>query len=209
MALEVVGAGFGRTGTLSLKTALEQLGVGRCYHMFEVYPDKVPLWQRASDEAADADFPWDEIFEGYGCAVDWPACQFWRALLAKYDNAKCVLSVRDSASWYESVEKTIYLSSEKMRTSENQMIQERTRMVYSIIWDGVFAGRFEDRDFAIERYEAHIQEVVDSVPSGRLLVFDVKQGWQPLCEFLGAEVPDEPFPRSNTGEDFVKMLKHL
>ena len=206
MSLKCIGAGFGRTGTLSLKMALEQLGMGRCYHMFEVSPDKVPLWQRAWDEAAGGEFPWDDIFDGYGCAVDWPACQFWRALLARYTDAKCVLTVRDPASWYESVQKTIYVGSEMMRKAKGEVIEARTRMVYSVIWDGAFAGRFEDRDYAIECYERHIQEVIDAVPSERLLVFDVKQGWQPLCAFLGKEVPDAPFPRSNTGEDFQKLL---
>ena len=206
MPLEVVGAGFGRTGTLSLKMALEQLGIGRCYHMFEVGPKQVPLWQRAWDASAGAEFPWDEVFAGYACAVDWPACQFWRALLARYPDAKCVLTVRDPSDWYESVQKTIYAGSKMMKKAKGSVVQERVRMVYSIIWDGAFEGRFEDRDFAIAAYEAHIKRVVEAVPSERLLVFDVKEGWQPLCEFLGAQVPDAPFPRANSGEEFAKML---
>ena len=206
MPLSVVGAGFGRTGTLSLKNALEQLGVGRCYHMFEVYPPQVPLWQRAWDESAGTQFPWEDIFDGYACAVDWPACQFWRVLLDAYPESKCVLTVRDPSNWYDSVRKTIYEGSKRMRGLDDPVMQARTRMVYSIIWDGVFEGRFEDREFAIEQYELHIESVVDSVPRERLLVFDVRDGWRPLCDFLAVDVPDEPFPRTNSSDDFVRFL---
>ena len=207
--LKVVGAGFGRTGTLSLKLALERLGFGKCYHMLEVTDEQVPLWQAVPDQAAGADFAWQDLFVGYASALDWPACGFWRPLLERYPDAMCILTVRDAPSWYESVRETIYQVSRRLAELDEPARRDRTRMVFSIIWDGVFQGRFEDRDFAVDTYRAHIEEVCASVPADRLLRFDVKQGWDPLCEFLGEEIPDEPFPRSNSAEEFKRYVQAL
>ena len=175
--------------------------------MFELKGPDVALWQRAWDEAAGPEFPWENMLSDYTCVVDWPACQFWRSLLARYQDAKCVLSVRDPSSWYESTRKTIYEASKKLKQIEDPARQAHARMVYSIIWDGVFEGRFEERSFAIQKFEQHIQEVTDKVPAHRLLKFDVKEGWEPLCEFLSVEIPDEPFPSENNPEDFARRVK--
>ena len=201
MALEVVGAGFGRTGTLSLKHALEMLGFGRCYHMIEVggHAEHPAMWAAAQrGEAVN----WDALFEGYRSAVDWPACNFWRQLAAYYPDSKVILSTRDPERWYESVRNTIYPASTRGLTSEDAAERQRAEWAMAIIWDGVFNGRFEDRAYAIEVYNEHVDTVRRSVPADRLLVFEASEGWPPLCEFLGRPVPDEPYPLVNTTEEF-------
>ena len=201
MALDVVGAGFGRTGTLSLKSALEALGFDRCYHMMEMREnsDHRAVWAAAHrGEPVD----WDVLFEGYRAAVDWPACNLWRELAEYYPNAKVLLSVRDSQRWYDSVRNTIYPSSMNALKSEDEADRRRGEWLQEIIWGGVFDGRLEDRDHAIGIYEAHIETVKASIPADRLLVFEASGGWGPLCEFLGVEVPETPFPHVNTTDDF-------
>jgi Sulfotransferase domain len=93
MALRVIGAGFGRTGTHSLKLALEQLGFAPCHHMYEVraHPEQLAFWQAA----ARGELPdWDEVFAGFAAQVDWPGARFWRELAEHFPHAKVILSVR-------------------------------------------------------------------------------------------------------------------
>ena len=206
MTIKVVGAGFGRTGTLSLKQALERLGFTRCYHMMELDIERdEDLAFRALHRGEHVDF--DTLFAGYQASVDWPSCNFWREQLAHYPSAKVILSERDPGRWYESVMNTIYPSSKAMRSVQDPAVQRRVQMVYEVIWDGVFDGRIEDRDHAIEVYLRHNQQVKDELPADRLLVFEASQGWAPLCEFLEVPVPAEAFPRVNSTEDFQAMLK--
>lgn len=202
MGLDVVGAGFGRTGTLSLKQGLERLGFVKCYHMMEVmgHPEHVSLWAAAHrGEAVD----WDALFEGYRASVDWPSCNLWRELADYYPEAKVILSTRDPELWYESVRQTIYPSSIALVDSENEVMRGFARWVNEIIWERVFDGRLDDRSHCIRIFRAHEAAVKAAVSPERLLVFDPSEGWEPLCEFLGAPVPDEPFPRVNTTEEFL------
>ncbi|MPZ98720.1 MAG: sulfotransferase family protein [Dehalococcoidia bacterium] len=203
MTLEVVGAGFGRTGTLSLKLALQQLGFSRCYHMFEVgthHPEHRPIWSAAHrGEAVD----WDALFEGYRAAVDWPACNLWEELSAYYPQSKVILTVRDPEAWHRSVMKTIYASSADRRASDDPEQAAQAQWAFEVIWDHVFDGRIEDRDHAITIFEAHVQRVIQTVPPERLLVFDAAQGWGPLCDFLGVPTPGAPYPRTNTSEEWA------
>ena len=203
MPLEVIGAGFGRTGTLSLKLALERLGFVKCYHMMEVFqhPEHIPMW---ADAHQGKFVDWERLYDGYRATVDWPSCNLWEEHAALYPNAKVILSTRDPQSWYESVMNTIYRSSTGMRASDDPMMKAAGEWVFKIIWDGVFDGRIEDRAYAISVYNAHVAKVKASLPSSRLLVFEAKQGWEPLCKFLGVDMPDEPYPRVNTTEDFVQ-----
>lgn len=201
MALDVIGAGFGRTGTLSLKRALEALGLGPCYHMIEVrgHEHHRPVWAAAMrGEAVD----WDALFAGYRSAVDWPACNFWAPLAARYPQARVILSERDPERWYESVRSTIYPTSMARGRSDEPEQRAMGEWLAELIWDGVFGGRLEDREHAIGVYRAHGERVRASVPPERLLVFDPAQGWGPLCAFLGLEAPDEPFPHVNTRAQF-------
>lgn len=213
--MEVIGVGFGRTGTASLKLALERVGFGPCYHMFEVLerPERARDWMEAAD-GGPAD--WDRILAGYRSTVDWPGTYFWRELVDAYPGARVVLTVRDPAAWYDSAAGTIFRATLRssrplarllLRLGRPRALREFTPMVRRLIWDGTFDGRFADRDHAIRVFERHGEEVRRRVPADRLLVLDVGQGWEPLCAFLGVPVPDEPFPRVNDAKTFRRRQR--
>jgi len=206
MTIKVIGAGFGRNGTLSLKNALETLGFDKCYHMMDLNQDKdEDLAWSALARGETVDF--DRLFEGYQASVDWPSCNFWREQLAWYPDARVILSERDPERWYDSIMNTIYPSSVAASKIDDPMMQRRSKMVFEVIWDGLFDGRMDDKAHVINVYLAHNQAVKDSVPADRLLVFESSQGWPPLCEFLDVAIPDEPYPRVNTTEDFRTMMQ--
>jgi hypothetical protein len=201
VTLEVIGAGFGRTGTMSLKVALEELGFGPCYHMIEVFehPEHVSLWEAATrGEPPD----WEKIFGSYQAAVDWPTTAFYKELMKVYPHAKVLLTVRDPEKWYESTKHTLYPT---VATPEPSPIM---RMATKLIWEQTFDGNFEDRRYAIEVFKRHNEEVKKHVPPERLLVYEVKEGWKPVCEFLGVETPEKkPFPHLNDTEAFKEMVQ--
>jgi Sulfotransferase domain len=206
-SLAVIGAGFGRTGTMSLKLALEQLGLGPCYHMTEMVknPSHPAQWSAAGrGEPVD----WRQLFGRYRCTVDWPGCHFYRELMQEYPEAKVILTVRDPQSWYDSVANTLYSlktatdSYLSARASSPDPAQKPSILYSNRIWDETFGGRFEDRDYAIEVFERHNAEVIASVGPDRLLVYQVSEGWQPLCTFLGIAEPDSPFPDVNSTKAF-------
>lgn len=213
----MIGAGFGRTGTSSLKAALESLGFGPCYHMTEVFahPQHAKVW-RAAGRGEPVD--WNDFLAGYESVVDWPACTFYGDLMREYPDAKVLLSVRDAERWYESTRNTIYEISRVIGGSRLSRTvfgvigllvpaaREVGSMTGEVIWRGTFDGRFENRDHAIGVYERHNEEVRRRVPSDRLLVYEVKQGWGPLCDFLGVPEPDEPFPRLNDTAEFRRGI---
>lgn len=198
--MKVIGAGFGRTGTLSLKAALEELDCGPCYHMVEVFKhlEHVPAWEAAArGEPVD----WGKLLEGWGATVDWPACTFYAELMAAFPEAKVLLSTRDPQRWYDSCRETIYRPDTLFPLRLLLNLSPRTRSVMrmgrTIIWEGTFGGRFHDREQAVAAYEKHVEAVKRAVPPERLLVYEVGQGWEPLCRFLGVPVPDQPFPHVN------------
>jgi hypothetical protein len=207
MSLKVVGAGFGRTGTLSLKVALERIGFGPCYHMVEVFPrpEHVAMWHRLAFEQS---MDWDEIFRGFGATVDWPAARWWREIAAHFPDAKVLLSVRDPEAWYKSVTDTIY---QPMKSPAPDGVPELVRlqseMARKAILGETFDNRFEDKAHAIEVFRKHNQAVRDAIDPARLLVFDVREGWGPLCRFLEVPIPDEPFPRLNDTATFQAMMR--
>ena len=205
MTLKVIGAGFGRTGTLSLKHALERLGFGPCYHMAEVaaHPEHVDLWRRAWR----GEDPWAEIFAGYAAAVDWPTAAFWPRLMDHYPDAFVLLSLRDGEGWFKSATDTIFRSMREGLASGNATLQERLLMAKEIIVDGTFDGDLADRDAAIAAFDANIASVRATVPRARLIEFDAHDGWPPLCDALGVPVPDEPYPRVNTTEEFFERWR--
>lgn len=207
MPLEVIGAGFGRTGTLSLKTALEQLGFGRCYHMLEAIanPAHGPTWVAAADgEPVD----WAALFEGYRATVDWPACAFWRELAEAFPDAKVLLSVRPPDRWYDSFRSTIYevLTRPLPDPPPPPELLPLFDMGKRVVTDRSFGGQLGSREEIIASYEAHNAEVRRTVAPDRLLELDVAEGWEPLCRFLGVEVPDEPFPNVNDRAFFRAMF---
>jgi len=195
MTLKVIGAGLGRTATFSMKFALEHLGLGPCYHMAEVFAGarrNVPLWLDVVQGNPD----WDTIFEGFQSTTDYPACSYWRELSDYYPDAKVVLTVRDSDSWFDSVSETIF--SERMQgTLAGSPVGA---MMQGTVFKA-FDGRVRDRAFMTDWFERRNQQVIDALPPDRLLVFSPKEGWEPLCRFLGVPVPDRPFPRVNSRDE--------
>lgn len=197
MSLSVIGAGLPRTGTMSLKLVLEDLGFGRCYHMTEVFqnPSAAPLWELAA-ESEHTD--WDAIFEGYHSTTDAPGCLFYRQLAHAYPDAKLILSLRDPNQWFDSTQATI-LSPESEEFRETRFPPAVSSMLKKL-WNGFFDDRVHDRAHMIATYERHNADVKRTIPPERLLVYDVRQGWEPLCRFLDVPVPDKPFPRLNSTE---------
>lgn len=197
MALEVIGAGLGRTGTLSLKAALERLGFGPCYHMMEILsaPERARHW---IGRGPDATPEWDTVFDGYRSTVDWPAAAYWRELRARHPDAKVLLSLRDADRWHESMMKTIYASISRTPSGNAPEVMRRFHeMVRRLILEQTFDGRLDDAAYAKRIFHEHNQAVIDAVPAQRLLVHRPGDGWEPLCRFLGVPVPDEGFPRLN------------
>lgn len=201
MPLKVIGAGLGRTATLSMKFALEHLGFGPCYHMSEVFAGarrNIPLWLDVVSGKPD----WDTIFDGYQSTTDYPACTYWRKLAEHYPEAKVVLTVRDPDNWFDSVSQTIF--SEQMQGSLAGSPAEA--MMRGVVFDP-FGDRVGDRAFMTDWFVRWNQNVIDSLPPKRLLVYSPKEGWAPLCSFLGVPVPDRPFPRVNTRDEIERASR--
>jgi hypothetical protein len=202
VTLRVVGAGLGRTGTHSLKLALEQLLGGRCYHMIEVFehPEHVPRWHAA---LRGESYDWDEIFDGYVAAVDWPTAAFWRELGDDNPDAPVVLSVREDAdAWWRSAHATIFEATGRPPPPEAGLDEW-----YAMVMDMLdrFTPRWREQGPAIAAYEAHNAAVRAAVPEGRLVEWRPSDGWVPLCTALGVPVPDTPFPHVNTTAEFRQM----
>ncbi len=200
MALKVIGAGLGRTGTASLKLALEQLGFGPCYHMGEVLAhveQRVPLWVEAGRGKPD----WEAIFAGYQAAVDYPSCSFWREQMAYAPGAKVILSTRSAESWFDSVNGTI-MSPDATAWMENSPMRD---FFQTCMWKDYKSHMF-DRDWMINYFNERQAKIKAEVPADRLLLFDVKEGWAPLCRFLAVDIPESDFPRVNSREETRKML---
>jgi hypothetical protein len=201
--MKVIGLGVGRTGTYSLKMALERLGLGPCHHMEEVIhhmPEQVPLWAAAADGQPD----WDAIYKGYVSAVDWPTAGFTQELAAAYPSAKFILTVRSPESWAESFSETIGKVME-IRDQLPPQMQDWLSMAYRVIANTGFPAGLSVAELA-ERFQAHTDAVKAAIPAEQLLVYEVKDGWEPLCEFLGQPVPEEPFPRTNSRIEFWDRL---
>ncbi|MEQ8232306.1 MAG: sulfotransferase [Gammaproteobacteria bacterium] len=199
MTLRVIGAGVGRTGTASLKAALERLLGGRCYHMFEVVerPQDIEPWTRA----AHGEMPnWQRFLADFDAAVDWPAAAYWEELAAAFPEAIVLLSHRDPEAWWKSASSTIFPACREAEESPWR------RMVFDM-----FAARFtadiDDRDAAIAAYEAHNARVRARTPPARLLEWQPGDGWQPLCTALGVPLPDEAFPHTNSEAEFLERLR--
>ncbi|GIH81584.1 sulfotransferase family protein [Planobispora longispora] len=208
--VHVIGAGLGRTGTSSLKVALERLGFTPCYHMFEVLGSAGRMRQWTA-VARGGGPDWEDIFRGYRACVDFPAAAYWRELAAHYPEAKVILTLRDPDAWFESARKTIFRLPRLMRHPVlgpllRLLLPRRSRPAMFIRMLGALNRDRRDiafdRDSALAYFERHNAEVMASVPAERLLVYRVGEGWEPLCAFLGVPVPDEPFPRANDSESF-------
>jgi hypothetical protein len=211
MSLKIIGSGFGRTGTMSLKAALEILGFGPCYHMEEVIkrPSHIKLWQQIGHNQP---VPWPRIFSRFQATVDFPASIFYRELLDLYPEAKVIHTVRDAQRWYESTTATIYPAANYFPAWVPRFVPPLHRFVdmqERLIWQRVFNGRFPNRAYAIQRFHDYTEEVKQHVPPEKLLIFQVKDGWEPLCAFLDVPVPDRPFPHVNDRETMRRRFKLL
>ena len=219
MALKIVGAGFGRTGTLSTYTALNQLGFP-CYHMFEVLENKqnkshLDFWRRVAHAEPGSQHDWEQVFAGYTASVDNPACCVWRELTVAYPDAKVLLTLhpRGAEAWYESTIDTIYASNRmwqfkvlELTTPFGRKFGDMTRM---LIWERSHQSTMDHREQAIAHYHQHIEDVKAAVPPDKLLVYSVDQGWKPLCDFLGVPVPDTPFPNVNDRAAIKQTLRQM
>jgi hypothetical protein len=204
-AMDVIGVGFGRTGTLSLKVALEQLGFGPCMHMMPLLED--PWRASLLSRAADGDLAClDAAFDGYRSTVDWPGTFFWRELTAAHPAARVILTTRDPDKWYDSAYKTIYAAATSDGPLPPAMVAGR-EMAEKTVWSGTFGGRFADREAMLELFQEHNAAVRTEIAPDRLLDFTVSQGWGPLCAFLGVPIPDAPFPRLNDGATFHQAMQ--
>jgi Sulfotransferase domain len=209
--MQLIGVGFGRTGTMSLKQALEQIGAGPCFHMIDLIQGEnrdrdLPYWIRiANGEEVD----WHEVFEPWESTVDWPACTPWRALVNAFPDAVCLLNHRDFDGWYRSCENTILAVKKAAMAGEiaedssrEQPSPELWGVIEKLVWQGDFQGRFEDREWVRDMYYERIETIEREIPSDRLVVWKLGDGWEPICEKLGVDVPDEPFPHLHDTNEF-------
>ncbi len=207
MSLQIIGVGFGRTGTLSTFTALNELGFP-CYHMLEVIENKenkthLDFWNKVANSPAGMQHDWNEVFEKYTATVDNPGCCVWRELYEVNPDAKVLLTLhpRGPEAWYESTMATIYFTESMWQFRFLALItpfaNKLQNMTSKLIWQRSHKGTMEDKEAAIARYHEHIEEIKAAIPPEKLLIFKVTEGWKPLCDFLGKEVPDKEFPNVN------------
>jgi len=219
MSLQVIGSGVGRTGTHSLKLALEMLGFGKCYHMEELLraPNNLIYFQQAEKGEV---VEWDKLFDGYVSAVDYPVARYYKQIIPAYPNAKIIHTIRDAESWYNSAMKTIFWASKPsfgrifkmmIRMPFSSAIRERFPVLKynGAMIDNIFGKNLKDKQEVIKRYNAINAETLNFLPKERSLVYEVKSGWEPLCNFLNVPIPSEPFPKSNTREQFKKNVANI
>lgn len=199
MSMQVIGVGVGRTGTYSLKLAINELGFGPCHHMEEVLHNmsvQVPLW--ADVVAGNPD--WAKVYAGYSSAVDWPTACFFRELAAEFPSAKFVLTHRSPERWANSFGATIY----ELLAGKDQAPPEMhdwLEMASNVISKSGFSPGL-DREGLANAFIAHNEAVKAAIPADQLLEFEVKDGWEPLCSFLEVPVPNGDFPRTNDRGEF-------
>lgn len=212
--MKIIGAGFARTGTLSLKHALQKLGYAPCYHMDEVFknPDHMAKWR---DLAEGQPVDWEAFLGEYQAGVDFPVSIFYEELFTQYPDARVILTTRDPDRWYSSALETIYTMSHSVPWYVKYILPRVARfeeMVRYVVWQKYFNGRFTDKQYAIEKFKKHNETVKQTIPPEKLLVFQVKDGWEPLCTFLEVPVPDVPFPNINDKKSMqrrVQVMKGL
>ena len=205
MGLGIIGAGFGRTGTKSLKTAIDLLGLGPCYHMTEVKNNEGHRY-RWNEIAFGAAPDWDALFEHYNAAVDWPAAHYWRELTETYPQAKVILTIRDPEDWFRSFSNTIQpVMNRDVLPDAPEDAHVHRQTIRKIILEDTFQGRDHDKTYAIGAFMQRAEEVAQTIPADKLLVYEITQGWEPLCDFLEVPIPAEPFPHKNTTEEFLSQ----
>ncbi len=218
--IKVIDLGLGRTGTKSLKYALEGLGFDKCYHFSDMWhhPEHNALWLSLSrGQKVD----WETLFKGYQATVYWAPCYDYLDLLRQYPELKVVLTVRDPEKWYKSMYATIYrlnrltfarkvfLLAKSLFRPELRQLHDMWQLQNQILWDKTFKGKFYNKKAAIDVFCKHNEAVKKNVPAGRLLVYRIEEGWEPLCHFLKVPMPDTPFPRVNDTVSFIEWRKQI
>ena len=220
MSIKIIGAGFPRTGTTTLKKALETLGYSKTYHFKDLIadPERLKYWIEL-EETGKTNF--DEMFKSFVASVDFPGYPYYKILMEQYPDAKIILTKRDPEKWYESTFRTIWRSGpqtviEKVVLLTKMLFNKKLRntfkcikFVHKVYLNKQFSNRFSDKDHAKQVFEDHIKEVTEYVPKEKLLIYEVSDGWEPLCDFLSVSIPDEPFPHLNKKENFHKMVKTM
>ena len=220
MSIKIIGAGFPRTGTNTLRESLEKLGYVKTYHMKNLltHPNILQYWNNLKTTGTTN---WDELYKGFQATVDFPCYPWYKEHMKQYPDAKVILSIRPFEKWYISFYSTIWQAqnppeSERAAMGERMAADPRLQSVMKVmgfakqtINEEHFQGKFLDKEFMEKVFNEHNEEVKKYVPADKLLVFDVTEGWEPLCKFLDAEVPDEPLPHTNKKEDFHEMVKEL
>lgn len=204
MSLDVIGSGFGRTGTMSLRVALDRLGLGPCHHMFDLFekPGQLEHWQAAiAGEPVD----WKVVFSDYRSQVDWPGAHFWQTFVKAFPKAKVLHTVRPADRWWESFSTTLGKSMSRDQSNRPPRLREISRVATKVVTSDI-GGDLTDRAAAIRAFSQRTEEVKETVPADRLLVFDVAEGWEPLCQFLDMPLPDEPFPHLHQASEFWEKL---
>lgn len=210
--MKLIGVGFGRSGTMSLKGAIEQLGANPCFHMIDLIMGEskerdLAYWERI---AAGEQVDWNEVFAGWEATVDWPACRYWRELADAFPDAPILLNYRDFDGFYKSCENTILAVKKAAQAGELTPDSNREPpspklfgIIEQIIWQGDFEGRFEDREWVRQMYHDRIETIKREIPADRLIVWELgKDGWGPIADALGVPVPDEPFPHLHDTNEF-------
>ncbi|CAN5195076.1 sulfotransferase family protein [soil metagenome] len=220
MSIKIIGAGLPRTGTNTLKASLEKLGYSKTYHMKELldHPENLHYWLTLQKTGSTN---WDELYNGYQATVDFPAYPWYKEHMNRYPEAKVILTVRPFEKWYTSLHSTIWQAGpqtigQKLSMISKLMFNSRLRSVIkcvkfakSSIFEKHLQGKFADKTFAEEVFNKHIEDVEASVPADKLLVYDVRDGWEPLCRFLNVPQPSEPLPHLNKKENFKEMLAEI
>ena len=220
MSIKIIGAGFPRTGTNTLKQSLEMLGYSKTYHMKELLmnPKNLHYWLTLEQTGTTN---WDELYDGFEATVDFPAYPWYKEHLKQYPDAKIILTVRPFEKWYSSIENTIWKAGpqtlpEKLAMMSKLLFNSRIRNTIKCvkfskrrIFEVQLQGKFADKAFAEEVFNKHIEDVKADVPAENLLIYDVSEGWGPLCKFLGKPEPTEALPHLNKKENFKQMLNNL
>lgn len=216
--MDVIGAGFGRTGTASLQHALHTLGHAPCYHWKTLLaePAREAHWHQVLDDVEQGRAPqWDTVYSGFRAAVDWPTAAFWRELADHYPSAKVILTVRDPEEWYASFSQTISVvlgATAPLASTRSHMRQHgipgnpaEDELLRRVVGERVFGGKCRTKDDVLAAYRRHVEAVVSGLPAERLLVLDPAAGWEPLAEFLNVPVPPGSYPHVNRRPDFWEL----
>jgi hypothetical protein len=220
MSIKFIGAGFPRTGTNTLRESIEMLGIGNTYHMKQllVHPENLHYWVTLKLTGTT---DWTKLYNGYQATVDFPCYPWYKEHMKQYPDAKVILTLRPFEKWYESFYSTIWMAQNPPESEREAMAQRiaadpRFQSVMKVmefakqtIVEEHFQGRFLDKEFMEKIFNAHNEEVKNYVPEKKLLVYDVCEGWEPLCKFLDVKVPVEPLPHTNKKEDFAAMVGEL